>query len=292
MNNICILLTDPLSINEKIIIKSYDYLIKSKIKEVFFVGDQNIFFNVKNKYKTYNKFKFINIRMGNNKKNYLKRITLKSIELFNKKKIKYIINMPINKKKFLFKKYQGFTEFFSSFLDDKKNESMLLYNKNFSVCPITTHVELKKVNNLIKKNKLRNTINNIKNFYKNILKTKPKIIVLGLNPHAGKDLDNTKEKTVISSVINEFSKYLDITGPVSADTAFSVTKNKIFIGMYHDQVLIPFKMKNKFNGINITIGKKIIRMSPDHGTAKFLINKMHKINNTSFISCLKFCEKY
>ena len=50
-------------------------------------------------------------------------------------------------------------------------------------------------------------------------------------------------------------------------------KNKVFIGMYHDQVLIPFKTINKFDGINITIGKKILRLSPDHGTAINLIKK-------------------
>ena len=62
--------------------------------------------------------------------------------------------------------------------------------------------------------------------------------------------------------------------------------------MYHDQVLIPFKMKNNFDGINITIGKKLIRLSPDHGTGKDLIKKSSKINNTSFVKCLEFCEKY
>ena len=62
--------------------------------------------------------------------------------------------------------------------------------------------------------------------------------------------------------------------------------------MYHDQVLIPFKLINKFDGINVTIGNKIVRISPDHGTAKTLIKKRKSISNQSFINCLKFCEKY
>ena len=62
--------------------------------------------------------------------------------------------------------------------------------------------------------------------------------------------------------------------------------------MYHDQVLIPFKMKNKFNGINITIGKKLVRLSPDHGTGENIVNKPKLINNKSFLECIKFCEKY
>ena len=77
-----------------------------------------------------------------------------------------------------------------------------------------------------------------------------------------------------------------------ADTAFSNLNNKIFIGMYHDQVLTPFKMVNKFNGINITIGNQLIRMSPDHGTAEDLQNKNRLINNQSFLACISFCEKY
>ena len=69
-------------------------------------------------------------------------------------------------------------------------------------------------------------------------------------------------------------KKINISGPISADTAFMENyKNKVFIGMYHDQVLIPFKTINKFDGINITIGKKILRLSPDHGTAKNLKRK-------------------
>ena len=69
-------------------------------------------------------------------------------------------------------------------------------------------------------------------------------------------------------------------------------KNKVFIGMYHDQVLIPFKTINKFDGINITIGKKILRISPDHGTARNLLKKGKKtISNKSFLKCLDFCSK-
>ena len=76
---------------------------------------------------------------------------------------------------------------------------------------------------------------------------------------------------------------------MSADTAFAKTSGKVFVGMYHDQVLIPFKTLNKFDGINITIGKKLIRMSPDHGTATN-IKKTNTIDTKSFINCIKFCE--
>ena len=147
--------------------------------------------------------------------------------------------------------------------------------KNFSVCPITTHIELKNVENKINEKKIRNCINNIINFYKKINK-KVKIVILGLNPHASTDFNkNVKDKKMIVRIVKSMKKKkVNITGPISADTAFMENyKNKVFIGMYHDQVLIPFKTINKFDGINITIGKKILRLSPDHGTAKNLRRK-------------------
>ena len=97
---------------------------------------------------------------------------------------------------------------------------------------------------------------------------------------------------IVRIVISMKNKNVNITGPISADTAFMENyKNKVFIGMYHDQVLIPFKTINKFDGINITIGKRILRLSPDHGTAKKLRGSKKTINNLSFLKCIDFCSK-
>lgn len=293
MKSISILLTDPDSINELLLLKSYKFLKKCRLKKIYFVGDKNLFKKIFYKFNNDQKFEFIHIDYDNNCTIYLKKTIKISIELFNNKKISYIINLPLNKKKFFKNQYNGFTEFFSETLSNKKDENMLLFNKNFSVCPLTTHIEIKKVESQINKGKLVKTIKNLSYFYKTIIKKKIKIVVLGLNPHASKDLqNNNKDREVISKVIKSLKGKIDIEGPVSADTAFYKTNNKVYVGMYHDQVLIPFKMKNKFDGLNITIGKKIIRLSPDHGTGKELIKKPYLINNYSFLSCIKFCEKY
>jgi len=293
MKSISILLTDPDSINELLLLKSYKFLKKCRLKKIYFAGDKNLFKKIFYKFNNDQKFEFIHIDYNNNWTIYLKKTIKISTELFNNKKISYIINLPLNKKKFFKNQYSGFTEFFSKTLDNKKDENMLLFNKNFSVCPLTTHIEIKKVESQINKEKLVKTIKNLNYFYKNIIKKKIKIVVLGLNPHASKDLPtNNKDRKVISKVIKNLKGTVNIEGPVSADTAFNKTNNKVYIGMYHDQVLIPFKMKNKFNGSNVTIGKKIIRLSPDHGTGEELIKKPHLINNYSFLSCIKFCEKY
>lgn len=291
MNSICILLTDHQSINDVIIKKSFLYLKKNKLNKIYLIGDKKKFiysFKISLKIK---KITFVNIPNSENNFQYLKQITNHGISLFKKKKINLLINMPLNKKDFLNNKFQGFTEFFSYHFDKKPNENMILYNKNFSVCPLTTHIELKNVEEKITKKKLMKTINNIYNFFYKKRK-KIKVEVLGLNPHAGVDFEaNTIDKKIIFPVVRHFKKKMLINGPVSADTAFINPKNKIFIGMYHDQVLIPFKTINKFDGINITIGKKLIRMSPDHGTGKH-IKKTNQINILSFINCIKFCETY
>ena len=294
INSICILLTDDKSINQIIILKTFKNLKKMKFINIYFIGDKNLFKKIYKFCKTQNdKFIFVDIRNKNNFK-YLNDITLKGISLFEEKKIKFIINMPLCKKKFLKNRFSGFTEFFSEKLDNKNDENMILFNKNFSVCPITTHIKISEVENKINKKKLMKSIDNIIQFISLIKNKKINIILLGLNPHASKDMEvNNKDYSIISPIVKKYKKIgVKIKGPVSADTAFIDCKNKIFIGMYHDQVLIPFKTLNKFDGINITIGKKIIRLSPDHGVATELLSKPKQVNNLSFLRCLQFCEKY
>ena len=293
MKSIAILLTDNESINEQLILKSYKKLKNSKLKKIFLIGDKKLFPKI---YKiTQNELRKINFNDISYKKkplNYLKDITCYAINLFKQKKINYLINMPLNKRKFLNNKYPGYTEFFSHMINSKKKTNMLLFNDKFSVCPLTTHILLKNVEKKLNKIMLKKSIINIYKFYKLKIKKKIQIVVLGLNPHAGKDLKNSKDNILINSVIKNFNNKIDITGPISPDTAFSNLNNKVFIGMYHDQVLIPFKMINKFNGVNITIGNKLIRLSPDHGTAENIKDKKRLINNQSFLECIKFCEKY
>ena len=295
MNSICILLTDHESINEEIIINSYKELLIAKINKIYFVGCQIKFKKIYKKFNLQKKFKFINANLNQNQYfEYLRVITYKAIRISKKEKGVLILNMPLDKKKFLKNKFPGFTEFFSYCLNKKKDENMLLYSeKGFSVCPLTTHIEIKNVEKNINEKKLKNCIKNIINFYQKLNK-KIEIIVLGLNPHASVDFNkDTKDNSLINKIVkNMRKKKINITGPISADTAFMGNlRKKVFVGMYHDQVLIPFKALNKFDGINITIGKKILRLSPDHGTAKNLKRNKQNINNKSFLRCLDFCSK-
>lgn len=301
---IIVMLVDEKSANEEIILKSLNYLKKIKNK-ILFTGDikkfkklkSKIFFsNIINKEILKKKIFFYHIP-SNNLSNfkYLKKLTTVNIKLLENKVAKILINMPLSKRRFLENKFLGFTEFFARNLNQTGMENMLLFNERFSVTPITTHLKLSEVSKSINSKKLMKTAVNVYNFYKKILKKKIHIKVLGLNPHAGIDYKfPTEEKVFIKKSIKKIkNKIKNIEGPISADTAFSKINNTNFIGMYHDQVLPVFKTLVGFEGINISIGLKHIRISPDHGTALDLLKKnKRKINNKSFIYCIKFCEKY
>ena len=131
----------------------------------------------------------------------------------------------------------------------------------------------------------------INSFYKKIFNKKPIIAILGLNPHNFSSQKKFEEKEKIIKAIKTLKRQkIKVKGPISADTSFMLfKKNKydVIIGMYHDQVLTPFKTLFKYDAINITLGLPYIRISPDHGTAENIVGK--KIANPqSLIESIKF----
>ena len=86
---------------------------------------------------------------------------------------------------------------------------------------------------------------------------------------------------------------ININGPLVSDTIFinDYKKFDVIVGMFHDQVLSPFKALFKFNAINITLGLKYLRVSPDHGVAKNIIGK-NKADTTSLLQCINFINKF
>ena len=208
------------------------------------------------------------------------------------KKILGFINCPISKE-YLFKnKHQGVTEFLSKKLNNKKNnEVMLIYNKKLSVSPITTHIPLNQVSKKINKYKIVEKVKIINNFYKKFLNKKPNFAILGLNPHNFSISKKSEEKKIINKAIKSLVKLkINAKGPVAPDSSFVIFKKykfDVIIGMYHDQVLSPFKALYNFFAINITLGLPYIRISPDHGIAEDIVGK--KIANpNSLIESIKF----
>ena len=139
------------------------------------------------------------------------------------------------------------------------------------VSPITTHIRINSVSKvLLKKNYFLTQISNLHKILKIDLNIKdPKIIVSGLNPHAGENGKFGDEEIFINKLIKSLkSKKMNITGTVSADSMLLNNKNyDCYVFMYHDQALIPFKYISKFSGVNYTGNLDVIRVSPDHGTA-------------------------
>ena len=203
------------------------------------------------------------------------------------------INGPISKKSFLNKNYLGITEYLTKKTNSKKT-AMLIYNKNLSVCPLTTHLPLKMVAKKITKDLIYEKVALINNFYKRNKKLKPKIAILGLNPHCESvHKFNEDEKILKPAIKNLFNKGFKTYGPFSADTFFLKDNRKKFdvvIGMYHDQVLTPFKTIFEYNAINITLGLPFIRVSPDHGPNEKMIGK-NISNPQSLIEAINFLDK-
>ena len=291
---ILILTSDPFSINCEIIKKSQKFLKKKLNNRYLFIGDQrDIDQNIKKKNKLMN---FLDIKRGANTKIYLKKCFDLAFDLLRNKKAHGLINLPLNKR-FLPGNYPGFTEYAANAFNKRDKETMLLYNRNFSVCPNTTHIRIKDVSKNLNQKKIITNITNINNFYKSTLGVKKPIIgIMGLNPHSGMDFEKkTEESSVINPAIKKLiKKKIRVIGPLVPDVAFNeINKKKIncLVGHYHDQVLPTFKYIHKFDAINITLGLPFLRISPDHGTASNLKNK-NLANPDSFIAALKFFEKH
>ncbi len=210
-----------------------------------------------------------------------------------------MITLPIRKdliKINIDNKFIGHTEFFKN-IDKKKFANMILYHKKIIVSPLTTHIAINKISKAISNKKfLYNQIYNLNESMKidfNIVK--PKIIISGLNPHAGENgkIGNEEKKLIIPVIKNLKNNGINIYGPYSADSILikkNLNKFDCFIFFYHDQALIPFKYISQFSGVNYTGNLEIIRTSPDHGTAYNLVGSKN-ISDKSILNCYKLIKK-
>tara|TARA_B100000674_G_C37842436_1_gene915994 strand:- start:110 stop:1075 length:966 start_codon:yes stop_codon:yes gene_type:complete len=272
-----------LKINKKINEINYENLFKNKLKANY-LNVLNINYNTK-------------VAFGNNssKSNkYVESCFNQAFKILKTKKINKLINGPIVKKTFLKKKYLGITEYVSEKFNINES-AMLIYNKNLSVCPLTTHLPLKNVTKNINKKNIIKKVKLIDNFYKTMFRKRPKIAVLGLNPHCESvDKFNEDEKILKPTVKFLNKRKYNVSGPFPADTIFLKKNRKKFdviLGMYHDQVLTPIKTLYEYDAINITLGLPFIKISPDHGPNKKMLGK-NKSNPLSLMNAISFLEKH
>jgi len=285
--------------NKIVLIGSYD-LSLNQMKKLNYNFKLNIIKKIDESKK--NKINIINVdyayknefsKISNKSNIYISKCFKIGLEIIKKNKNISLINGPISKKNFLKKKYLGITEYLAK-KTKSKNQVMLIYNEKLAVSPITTHIPIKHVANQISKKKIINNVFKINSFYKVFFKKKPKIAILGLNPHCETIDKKSEEKQKIIPAIKYLSKKrININGPFSADTFFlskNIKKFDVVIGMYHDQVLTPLKTLYNFEAINVTLGLPFIRVSPDHGPNFNMIGK--NISDPSSIFCaMKFFKK-
>ena len=168
--------------------------------------------------------------------------------------------------------FTGHTPFFKEKFGAKE-VLMILYSNQLRVALATEHIPIAKVAGAITKELLQAKLNILRDtLIRDFGIDKPKIAVLGLNPHAGDEGQiGTEEQTIIRPVIESYkTKDVLVFGPYSADAFFansSYTQFDAVLAMYHDQGLVGFKALAKGEGVNYTAGLSVIRTSPDHGTA-------------------------
>ena len=194
------------------------------------------------------------------------------------KKIDVLVTAPINK--FAMQeagfKYPGHTEYLGDKLEGKP--LMLLCSGDLRVAIVTGHVPVK---NIAERITTENVLSKINQLHASLIKDfgirKPKIAVLGLNPHAGENgAIGNEEKTAIIPAIEKAKETMIVYGPYSADGFFGNNTQAQFdavLAMYHDQGLIPFKTLAFGHGVNYTAGLNFVRTSPDHGTAYEIVGK-------------------
>ena len=215
-----------------------------------------------------------------------------AFQIIKKNNIHKFINGPISKKQFLKNKFLGITEYISEKFQ-ANNTCMLIYNETLSVCPITTHLPLKLVSKKINKKIISKNISLVNNFYEKKFNIKPRIAILGLNPHCESVHKYNEDEKIIKPMIQYLKNRYNVSGPYPADTIFLRDNRKKFdviIGMYHDQVLAPLKTLFEYDAINITLGLPFIRVSPDHGPNETMLGK-NLSNPLSLSRAIKFLDK-
>ena len=315
---IIIVIGDPISINSEIIFKSWKIIDNSLRKKIIIIA------NFKLLQKQFQKLKYptnlikiknihenaaphllkiidVKLKFKNpfkiNKKSLTNFVTSSmnlAHELSLSKEVIGMINCPINKN-VLNLKNEGITEYLASKCKIKNNsEVMLIKSNKLAVCPITTHIDVKDISKTLKGSLIINKIKTIHQWYKIYEKRIPKIGILGLNPHNAEFRKNSEEiKHIIPSIKKLRKLKINIKGPLVSDSLF-IEKYKnydVIVGMYHDQVLIPIKTIYKYEAINVTLGLRYLRVSPDHGVASNIINK-NKAYPKSLINCIKFVNKF
>jgi len=221
----------------------------------------------------------------------------KAVEDIKNKHFDILITAPINKKNIQSEsfKFAGHTEYLIQNFGIGKKGMMLMVSNNLRIGVATGHIPIQKVSESIT---IRLLIEKLRIFNKALLEdfaiTKPRIAVLGLNPHAGDEGVIGKEEAdvIIPAIEKARDEGIMALGPYPADGFFGTNGFQKFDGvlaMYHDQGLIPFKTISFDDGVNFTAGLSIVRTSPAHGTAYEIagtnVASENSFRNALYLAC-------
>lgn len=202
-----------------------------------------------------------------------------------------LVTGPVDKKlcSLSRKNFRGHTEYLEK-RSKARGTTMLLSGPDLQVALVTTHLPIAKVSRALSEKKIvetgRRLFEHVRAF-----KLKPRIAVCGLNPHASDNgLIGNEESRIIIPAIKKLQKLFGsgFEGPFPADSLFhQAEKYDAIICMYHDQGLIPLKMKNFYDAVNVTLGLAFLRTSVDHGTAFDLVGT-GRASHTSYLRALEY----
>lgn len=210
--------------------------------------------------------------------------------------IDVLVTSPINKSNIHSDKFDfpGHTEYLAQKFKSK-DYLMLMVSEDIRIGAITGHIPIKEVAPALTQELIVNKIDILNNsLIKDFRIRKPKIAILGLNPHASDEsLIGKEEEEIIKPAIKQaFNKNILVYGPYPADGFFGSSNYLKFDGilaMYHDQAMIPFKTMASKTGVNFTAGLPIVRTSPAHGTAYDLAGKDNaspdSFRNAIYLAC-------
>jgi 4-hydroxythreonine-4-phosphate dehydrogenase len=191
--------------------------------------------------------------------------------------------------------YPGHTEIFAERMNAARS-CMMQYSDEITCSFVTVHVGYAEVPQLLKPERILDVIELTANALGRIRGREPKLLVCGLNPHAGENglFGEREEEHFIAPAIEQARRHgFNVTGPVPPDTAFTPARRKEFdavVCMYHDQGHIPVKMIAFDSAVNTTLGLPVTRTSVDHGTA-FDIAWRGKANPNSLFAAVRLAAK-
>ena len=208
----------------------------------------------------------------------------RAIRLAQAGEIHGIVTAPVNKEALAAAgvRHSGHTEILAE-LSHTRDYAMLLMGKELRVIHVTTHVALRRVPDLVTRDRVLTTIRLAQRTMEGLGKPRARIAVAGLNPHAGEDglFGDEEKREIVPAITAARGEGMTVSGPIPADTLFSRARGgefDIVVAMYHDQGHIPVKTLGfeydesrktwtGLSGVNVTVGLPFLRVSVDHGTA-------------------------